>query len=116
MRKEVWTPENCFILELSNSPNDPEASIARARVRPGETTRRHRLVGTTERYVIIEGCGRVEVGNLPPREVSAGEVVHIPPLCPQRISNTGAGDLIFLAICTPRFKPENYEDIDNGLP
>jgi len=109
---EFYTAENCYILELSNTPDDPDASIARARVAPGVITRWHRLVGTTERYVILEGRGRVEVGSLPPQDVSVGDVVLIPPSCPQRITNLGQGDLIFLAICTPRFLPEVYEDID----
>ena len=110
---EFDTPEKCYITELSNTPDDPEASIARARVAPGVTTRWHRLVGIAERYVIIEGSGRVEVGDLPPQAVSAGDVVLIPPSSRQRITNLGQGDLIFLAICTPRFRPEVYEDIDN---
>jgi mannose-6-phosphate isomerase-like protein (cupin superfamily) len=109
---EFCTPERCYIIELSNTPDDPEASIARARVAPGVTTRWHRLRGTTERYVIIEGSGRVEVGNLPPQEVNAGDVVLIPASCRQRISNVGQSDLIFLAICTPRFRHEDYENID----
>ena len=109
---EFYTPENCYIIELSNTPDDPEVSIARARVTPAVTTRWHRVVGTTERYVIIEGTGRVEVGDLPPQEVNAGDVVLIPPSYRQRITNVGSGDLIFLAICTPRFRPEAYEDID----
>lgn len=111
---EFHTAEQCYIIELSNTPDDPEVSIARARVAAGVTTRWHRVVGTTERYVIVEGRGRVEVGDLPPHEVSAGDVVLIPPSCPQRITNTGDGDLIFLAICTPRFTPDAYEDIDRG--
>jgi len=110
---EFWTREKCHIIELSNTPDDPEASIARARVNPGDTTRWHRVVGTGERYVILEGRGRVEVGNLPPQEVGAGDVVLIPPSCRQRITNIGEGDLIFLAICTPRFRREAYEDIDS---
>jgi mannose-6-phosphate isomerase-like protein (cupin superfamily) len=110
---EFWTPEKCYIIELSNAPDDPEASIARARVKRGDTTRWHRVVGTAERYVILEGSGRVEIGNLPPQDVGVGDVVLIPPSCRQRISNTGAGDLIFLAICTPRFRREAYEDIDS---
>ncbi len=113
-RAEFYTSERCYIIELSNSPDDPEASIARARVAPRVTTRWHRLAGVTERYVIIEGKGRVEVGNLPPQEVGPGDTVLIPPSCPQRITNLGQGDLIFLAICTPRFKQEAYEDIDDG--
>jgi len=110
---EVYTPERCYITELANTPHDPDASIALARVVPGVTTRWHRLVDTIERYVIVEGQGRVEVGELPPREVAAGDVVIIPPLCRQRITNIGSQDLTFFAICTPRFQQKNYEDVEN---
>jgi oxalate decarboxylase/phosphoglucose isomerase-like protein (cupin superfamily) len=41
--------------------------------------------------------------------------VLIPPSCPQRIANIGQGDLVFLAICTPRFKQAAYEDVDGEL-
>ena len=109
---EFHTPEGCYINELSNSGADPDASIARARVLPGVTTRWHRLVGIAERYVVLSGAGTVEVGELPAREVAAGDVVLIPPGCRQRITNDGDEDLIFLAICTPRFRPQAYEDID----
>lgn len=110
--EEYYTSERCYITELSNSPDDPELSVARARVEPGVTTEWHRLHGTTERYVILEGRGRVEVGNLPPQEVRSGDVVLIPPETPQRITNLGSEDLIFLALCTPRFRREVYEEID----
>lgn len=110
---EFYTPEKCYIIELLNTSDDESASIARARILPGVTTRWHRVVGTIERYVILEGKGNVEVGNLPPQDVNPGDVVLIPPSCRQRITNLGQGDLIFLAICTPRFRPEAYEDIDS---
>lgn len=108
---EVDTPERCFIVEVSNSADDEAVSIARARVSPGVTTRWHRVRGTAERYAILQGRGRVEVGNLPPQDVAPGDVVLIPPSERQRIANTGEGDLLFLAICTPRFRQENYEDL-----
>lgn len=108
---EFFTEEGCYITELSNSSDDPELSIARARVEPGVTTRLHRLDGVTERYIILEGKGRMEVGDLPPQDVYPGDVVLIPSLCPQRITNTGDGDLMFLAVCTPRFHVDVYEDI-----
>jgi mannose-6-phosphate isomerase-like protein (cupin superfamily) len=111
--KEYYTPEGCYIIELSNTPDDPEASIAQVRVEPGVTTRWHRLARTAERYVILKGKGRVEIGDQPPQEVNAGDIVLIPPLCRQRITNIGAEDLIFFAICTPRFRNEVYEDIEN---
>jgi mannose-6-phosphate isomerase-like protein (cupin superfamily) len=110
LNMEYYFEEGCYITELSNTPADPEASIARARVLPGVTTRWHRLTGTTERYVMLEGNGRVEVGDEPARDVGPGDVVVIPPLCRQRITNVGEGDLVFLAICTPRFRPECYGD------
>ena len=113
-QKEFFTPEGCFITELSNSPDDGEISIARARIEPGVTTRLHRLAATTERYCILTGKGRLEVGDLPPREVAEGDVVLIPPLCPQRITNIGNEDLIFLAICTPPFTEAAYEDLDDA--
>lgn len=111
---EYFFDENCFITELSNSDNDPALSIARARVAPGEATEWHRLDGVTERYVILEGNGRVEVGDLAPQAVSTGDVVVIPPMQRQRISNTGSDNLVFLAICTPRFKPSSYQAV--GTP
>ena len=112
---EFRTDELCYINELSNTPDDPGLSIARARVAPGVVTRWHRLTGTTERYVIIEGRGHVEVGRHASQDVGPGDVVIIPPLCPQRITNLGPGDLVFLAICTPRFTQEVYEDIEHEL-
>ncbi|MFA5352891.1 MAG: cupin domain-containing protein [Thermodesulfovibrionales bacterium] len=108
---EILTPEGCFILEISNSPLDEEVSITRTRVQPGVTTAFHRLRDTVERYVIIEGTGMVEVGSLPPSVVGPGDVVLIPAGTAQRIRNTGDRDLVFLCICTPRFRQEAYEEI-----
>jgi len=112
--RERLTEEQCHILELSNTAGDEAASIARARVAPGVTTRWHRLDGIAERYVILEGSGVVEVSDLPAQQVRAGDVVIIPPGERQRIHNNGAKDLLFLAICTPRFRWEAYEDIDSA--
>lgn len=109
---EYFFEEGCFILELSNSEQDPQLSIARARVKQGVSTRLHRLTSLVERYVIISGVGSVEVGDLPAQQVSAGNVVIIPPHYSQKITNTGTEDLVFLALCTPRFEKQYYEDIE----
>lgn len=111
---EYYTEERCFIAELSNSPDDPDVSIARAKVKPGVTTRWHRLRDAAERYYILGGTGCVEVSDLPTREVTAGDIVIIPPMCRQRIRNTGPEDLLFLAICTPRFTQAAYEDLETS--
>jgi len=109
---ESFFAEGCFVTEWWNAPHDAEVSVARARVEPGVTTRWHRLRNTTERYLILEGRGRVEVGDGPPEAVGPGAGVLIPPGVRQRITNTGHTDLIFLAICTPRFTLAGYEDLD----
>ncbi|MGJ8652806.1 MAG: cupin domain-containing protein [Opitutaceae bacterium] len=111
---EFETDERCSILELSNDPDDPEISIARARVAPSVTTAWHKLTGVAERYVILEGEGLVEVGELDPAKLGPGDVVRIPPEIRQRITNTGDTDLIFHAICTPRFTPECYVDLEKN--
>lgn len=110
---EFATEERCHIIEVSNSDADPDCSIARARVPAGVTTRWHRLDGIAERYVILEGTGRAEIGDFA-QEVGPGDVALIPPRCRQRIANTGRTDLVFIAICTPRFRAEAYVDVDDA--
>ena len=103
--------EGCHITELSNNEEDPDVSIAQARVEPGITTQWHKLAKTTERYCILSGHGIVEVDNKPPSRVSKGDVVIIKPMERQRITNNGKEDLIFLAICSPRFQISNYQQV-----
>jgi mannose-6-phosphate isomerase-like protein (cupin superfamily) len=109
---EFFIDEGCHISELSNSENDGSVSIAQARVKPGVTTRWHRLHGVIERYVILSGEGIVEIDDLPETLVQANDVVLIPSMCRQRIRNIGQQDLIFLAICSTRFTKTCYEDIE----
>ena len=111
--REHYSGERCYISEWWNRREDEPVSIARVRVEPGITTALHRLRGITERYLILSGRGRVEVGG-ETRDVSPGDTVVIPPAAPQRITNTGGRDLAFLAVCTPRFRREAYEDLEDG--
>ena len=105
---EFSTAERCFITELMNDNSSPEISIARARVEPGVTTAWHTLNGVAERYLIVAGQGRMEMEGVEAVDVSASDTVCIPAGTPQRITNTGNEDLIFFAVCTPRFTPECY--------
>jgi mannose-6-phosphate isomerase-like protein (cupin superfamily) len=106
------TPEGCFIAEVANDEGDAHVSISRARVPAGVTTHWHELRDTDERYVIVGGTGTVEVGTLRPTVVTAGDVIRIPANTPQRITNTGADDLVFICVCTPRFEQQAYRHID----
>lgn len=105
---EFATDEGCRIVEIHNRGDDESCSIARARVSPGVTTQLHRLRGTIERYVVLEGEGRVEVAGGSATEVRPLDVVLIPADAPQRITNTGSADLVFLCVCTPRFRQSSY--------
>jgi len=106
------TPERCIILEVWNDPADTAGSIALARVEPGVTTQLHRLNGITERYLVVAGAGMVKVGDHLREPVLSGDVVVIPAGTPQQITNTGTEDLQFYCVCSPRFSPECYENLE----
>ncbi|MCU7932591.1 MAG: cupin domain-containing protein [Candidatus Thiodiazotropha sp. (ex Codakia rugifera)] len=111
-KNEYFFREGCYINELSNHSQDTDLSIAQARLNPGKTTQWHYLENTTERYLILSGCGSVEIGALPAQSIVAGDVVLIPPGVAQRITNTGDEDLLFLALCTPRFQVHCYQTLE----
>ena len=112
MADEYYTDERCHILEFLNTPEAPDASIARARVEPGVTTRQHQVLNTVERYLIIEGQGIAHIEGAEDRTVGAGDTVVIPAGVTQSITNTGATDLVFMCVCTPRFEWDNYRALD----
>ena len=107
----TWTEERCFIVETWNHPSDPAVSLARARVPPSVTTARHALA-VDERYLIESGRGRVEIWGIE-TDVAPGDVILIPAGTTQRIRNLGDDDLVFLCVCTPRFEPSHYRDLDS---
>ncbi len=111
--KEYFFDEGCYITELSNSIEDPGLSVARVRVEPGVKTKLHLLTNTIERYVILEGKGTIALEDQDPTKVSANDVVIIPADCAQQITNSGDCDLIFLALCSPRFSIDCYKDLSD---
>lgn len=111
MPAAMETSERCAVTELLNDPASPDVSLALASVAPGVTTRLHVLDGVAERYVIRVGTGRAEIGGRA-ADVGPGDRVMIPPGVTQRITNTGPGALKFYCVCTPRFRPENYRDVE----
>jgi mannose-6-phosphate isomerase-like protein (cupin superfamily) len=109
---EFWTPERCFIQEILNDPSHPNSSLAVARVPPGVTTQLHRLNGTEETYIIKRGDGVLEIDG-EKSELKLGDAIIIPAGASQKISNIGDEDLEFFCLCTPRFLPECYEDLED---
>ena len=111
-KDEFEIGERCRILEVANDSGDEFVSISRAKVGVGGVTAWHRLKGVAERYLIVSGKGRVELGAQAPVEVYEGDVVRIPPGVPQRIANIGTCDLLFYCICTPPFRQDCYEALE----
>lgn len=107
---EFSTTERCHITELINRADHADVSLAQARVEPGVTTRWH-TVEAREIYYVLSGKGLAEVGDSA-WAVGPGDAVSIPALERQRITNTGSEDLVFLCICTPRFTPEGYHELE----
>lgn len=109
---EYYTDERCHIIEILNTAALEDVSVARARVEPGVTTAWHQ-VAVRELYYLLSGTGRMELAGREPVAVGVGDIVDIPSGTPQRITNTGAEDLIFICICTPRFRDEVYTDLES---
>lgn len=84
-------------------------SLAHAVVKPGKSTKLHRLK-TSEVYYILKGSGVVYIGK-ESSKVRAGCAVYIPPRSLQRIKNTSSSDLVFLCIVDPAWKKEDEEII-----
>ena len=109
---EFYTSERCYITELLSTDASPQVSLARARVKPGVTTQLHALRGVVESYVIKRGSGIIEIDRLP-HPVKAGDRVLIKAGLPQRITNNGKIDLEFYFVCTPRFTPDCYINLES---
>lgn len=111
--EEIIAGDNSILREMLNPLKEDIAigySLAHTKVKPGQITLTHRLKGA-EVYYIVEGRGQMHVDD-EQEEVSAGQVIYIPPNSVQRIRNTGKGDLVFLCIVDPAWKPENEELVE----
>jgi mannose-6-phosphate isomerase-like protein (cupin superfamily) len=81
-------------------------SLAEAVVSPGQKTVLHKHVSTEEIYYILEGRGYVNVGD-EVKEVSAGDVILIPPGSHHNIENKADQDLRFLCCCSPAYSHDD---------
>lgn len=81
-------------------------SLAEARVAPGATTTGHRHVRTEEIYYILEGTGRMRIGE-DEALVSPGDAIAIPPGSPHQITNVGTTTLRFLCCCAPAYEHDD---------
>jgi mannose-6-phosphate isomerase-like protein (cupin superfamily) len=119
IRKLIDCPEfiagdNTRLRELVHPDRDypfnGRYSLAHATVAPGETTFRHRLA-TDEVYYILSGAGRIHISGKS-ADVTAGDVIEIPPGAIQSITNTGQADLVFLCVVDPAWRAGDEEVLE----
>ena len=84
-------------------------SLAEARVPPGASTMPHYHPLTEEIYYILEGTGRMTIGE-ETRDVGPGDAIAIPPGAIHTITTTSSTPLKFLCCCAP-----GYEHSDTVL-
>ncbi len=106
--------DNSILCELLHPVKEslPEIpfSIAHAIVKPGESTKPHRLKTSVEVYYVLDGEGRIFV-NAESAHVHQGQAIYIPPDSIQHIQNTGNTDLRILCIVHPVWRSEDEEVI-----
>jgi NAD(P)-dependent dehydrogenase (short-subunit alcohol dehydrogenase family)/mannose-6-phosphate isomerase-like protein (cupin superfamily) len=112
--EELSFVEGIKVKEVYNTARDPERSLAQVSVDPGMTTALHWL-DVFELQRIVSGSGRVVLGGAPPQDVTAGDVVVIPPGTTQRITNTGSTPLLLDCICTGRFVESAYHHLEDPV-
>jgi mannose-6-phosphate isomerase-like protein (cupin superfamily) len=99
---EIIAGDNTVLRELFNPQKDDlklRYSLAHARVKPGETTYKHKLK-SSEVYYIIEGAGEMHIDD-EVKQVGPGQAIYIPPDSVQYITNIGTTDLVFLCLVDP---------------
>jgi mannose-6-phosphate isomerase-like protein (cupin superfamily) len=107
---EFIAGDNCVLREILHPAKADlkiRYSLAHAVVKPGDTTRTHRL-RTSEVYYIIDGEGIMHI-NEESSSVGPGSTIYIPPLAKQSITNPGEKDLRFICIVDPAWRKEDEE-------
>lgn len=108
---EFTAGDGSILRELVHADKHPlkiSYSLARAVVKPEQTTILHTLKESSELYYIIEGEGMMFVDGRR-EKVRRGQAIYIPPGSEQSIENTGTTDLVFLCIVDPAWRAEDEE-------
>ena len=111
--REFIAGDDSILRELLNpekSALELRYSLAHAKVAAGRRTQPHRLK-SSEVYYIISGDGIMYIDG-EARDVDPNCTIYIPPRAVQYIENTGNGDLEFLCIVDPAWRPEDEEIVE----
>lgn len=108
--KEITAGDGTRLRELLHPAHDAVTirySLAVARLAPGKRSQAHRLK-TAEVYYLMRGSGVMHVGE-EAAAVTNGDAVYIPPGSTQWLANNGKGDVEFVCVVDPAWRPEDEE-------
>jgi mannose-6-phosphate isomerase-like protein (cupin superfamily) len=88
-------------------------SLAEARLPPGGSTAPHYHPQTEEIYYLLEGVGRMQIGD-EARDVVPGDAIAIPPGVVHTIKNIGTTTLKFLCCCAPGYEHADTVLVENA--
>ncbi len=102
------TKDGSEIRELLANRNSciEKQSLAEARLPVGGRTTPHFHPQTEEIYYILEGAGKMQIGD-EVQEVGPGDAIAIPPGQTHQITNMGNIVLKFLCCCAPGYEHED---------
>lgn len=110
----INTPHGSEIRPLVDrtTSNIERCSLAEEVLPVGAAVGRHHHLETEEIYYILQGKGRMTVGD-ETREVEAGDAIFIPLKRTHTLENTGDEPIRLLLVCGPAY---SYEDHLAGEP
>ena len=121
----VWRPSNQMRVlntDLGRQLDSEDLAARLWRLRPGQASTRHRHARQVELYVVLEGTGRVRVGEdlLTLAPLSA---LLVEPRTVRQLFNDTDADALWLVVGTPveladtrKMTPEQLEDADPDGP
>ncbi len=86
-----------------------QCSLAEEILPVGAAVGRHHHLVTEEIYYILQGAGRMTVGE-EARDVSAGDAIFIPRGMAHTIENTGQTPMTILLVCGPAHSFEDHHE------
>ena len=99
-----WRPSNQMGVLNCNVGSQLQAAALAARfwrLEPGQASTRHRHVAQTELYVVLEGTGRMRVGEGEPLTLAPRSAVLVDPDDVRQVFNDTDEDALWLVVGTP---------------
>ncbi len=111
--KVINTPHGSEIRPLIDRSTSliERCSLAEEVLPVGAAVGRHHHLETEEIYYVLQGVGRMTVGDSE-REVKAGDAVFIPRGSAHTLVNTGTEPITILLVCGPAYLYEDHHADD----